>query len=317
MKKYKSLKKKDQPVKKLSFKQYLKEAPLRSNYYLNEQKTLSFHWANWKETCLFQKENFFKEGTQIKKLEGLYKELETLKEIIVWIKSSEKTLKTTMFDLYEFYLDSRVKLYWFSENSKVMFSIGNELGPYNPLSSKKWFNIDIYRAFLYRKILTKFMPYRSFRLGMSIDVNCYFNKMKTESTVMTIHQVSEYGLILKIKDQRDLQKFKESHSVQIELDLERFTTTKSMDYKQTLEYFGDADKSENPRDKSIFVFGTKLINFYSNDLNTNGGNGKEFYIFARFEDFKNEYSILSLKDVFVPLVTKVERHFKQELKAEA
>ena len=174
----------------------------------------------------------FKQGTQIKKLEGLYTELETLKEIIVWVKSSEKTLKTTMFDLYEFYLDSRVRLYWFSENSKVMFSIGNEIGPYNPLNSKKWFNIDIYRAFLYRKILTKFMPYRSFRLGMEIEVDCYFNKMKSEHTTMTIHQVSEFGVILKVKDQRDLHRFKESHCIQIELELEKFTTSKSMTYKQ-------------------------------------------------------------------------------------
>jgi len=305
-------------MKKLNFKEYLKEAPLRSNYYLNDQKTLSFHWANWKETCLFQKENLFKEGTQIKKLEGLYNELETLKEIIVWIKSPEKTLKTTMFDLYEFYLDSRVRLYWFSESSKVMFSIDNEIGPYNPLNTKKWFNIDIYRAFLYRKILTKFMPYRSFRLGMNLSFDCYFDSMKNDHSTMCIHQISEFGIILKIKDKKDLNRFKNGHQLQIDLELEQFNSSKNMDYQKTLEYLSTNNKKvDNPRDKSVFMLDTKLINFYSNDVNLSDGHSHDLFIFARYEDFKNQHSILSLKDVFIPLIKKVETHFKKVLELAA
>lgn len=186
-----------------SLLEYLKQAPLDSSLNLDPAGKLHFHWANWSHTCQLQRE--LHAGNPAR-LDALEKSLSSLKRIEVWIKSSRGTILTSLHELYESYLDPRLRVSLFGQNTnemherEILYSDVGEAGPFSRLAAMKWFDKNIYGCFVFRKILLGFVPQRQFRLGASIPVVWWLKSSPLDAITTTLHQVSQRGVLFKVEN---------------------------------------------------------------------------------------------------------------------
>jgi hypothetical protein len=118
---------------------------------LNLAHNISFHWANWDQTCMIQRK-MYKNFNQNFHLSKLNNALNELKSRPVWLCNKVKVIKSDLYSIYESYLDSRLRLTWFERKDEILFSLDSEQGPYFTLTSMKWLDKEIYSKFVLRKI---------------------------------------------------------------------------------------------------------------------------------------------------------------------
>ena len=109
---------------------YLKKEQLTESLSLTENDRISFHWADWEETCRFQKSFIFNNSFSCERYFQLTEELENLKNRPIRLKNRFKTIQSTEHDLYSCYSDSRIRATWFDREHEILMSYENESGPY-------------------------------------------------------------------------------------------------------------------------------------------------------------------------------------------
>ena len=293
-----------------SLRDYLGSRDLTEHFKLT--KDLSFHWANWDETCLIQRRHYknFNNNYHLMKMNQT---LNVLKAKPVWLCNKMKTIKTDYFSLYESYLDSRLRLTWFERKEEILFSFESEAGPYFTLTSMKWLDKDIYSQFVMRKILLEHYTLRSFRLNATIpihfkmdnDVNTYFDKVG-------IHQISELGFIFKIADKNFLNKIKNSTMLELTIPITPYNRPDTMSITEVFKNINQHEFSVE-RDSMLYRLESRILNFYGNFNNAKKSTNEEFYIFARYEDLLPDGHGTELKNVFATLVGKTKKHFVADL----
>jgi hypothetical protein len=292
-------------------KDYLCKNDLTENLEL--AKILSFHWANWDETCMAQRKNFQNYNKNNQRLAQLNSSLIELKSKPVWLCNKVKVLKKDMYSLYESYLDSRLRLTWFERKEEILFSTDGEQGPYYSLTTMKWLDKKIYSQFVLRKILLDYFTLRSFRLNTSLpivmkfnnDVNFYHDKVD-------IHQISETGLILKFKDKNFVNKIKNSSKIDFRIPVQTFSNISNLSFEESMKVLNS--KLFVPNDEyKTYVIDSKIINYYGNATNSKRTGEDEFYIFARYEDLSPVKHENDLINAFKTLVDKTKKRFSFEL----
>ena len=293
-----------------SLRDYLGSRDLTEHLKLT--KELSFHWANWEETCLAQRRHYKNFNNNFHLLQ-MNQALSSLKEKEVWLCNKLKIIKTDLFSLYESYLDSRLRLTWFERKEEILFSYDGEQGPYYTLTSMKWLDKDIYSQFVMRKILLEHYTLRSFRLNATIPVHFKMdNDVKTYIDKVEIHQLSELGFIFKIVDKNFLNKIKNSTMLELSIPI---TPYKRPDTMPIEDVFKNIDQHEVSVDKDsmLYKLESRIINFYGNFNNAKKSASEEFYIFARYEDLLPDGHTVELKNVFATLVGKTKSYFTNDL----
>lgn len=293
-----------------SLKGYLGKKDL--NEHLKLTKELTFHWANWDQTCLAQRK-FYKNFNNNYYLVKLNETLQKLKSEPVWLCNKIKTIKSDLYSLYESYLDSRLRLTWFERKDEILFSFGSEHGPYFTLTSMKWIDNELYSQFVMRKILLEHYTLRSFRLNANIPVVLKIDEGNTEyENRVNIHQISEAGFIFKIKDKNFLYKLKNSTNLQLKIPIKHYKNIGSMNMEDTFKKL-DNDQAIFSNDRIVFNLESRIINFYGNMNNAKRSSDGEFFIFARYEDLIPNGSEIDLKKVFTQLVKKMKNYFSISL----
>jgi hypothetical protein len=293
-----------------NLKDYLGSRDLSEHLKLT--KELSFHWANWDQTCLAQRRHY-KNFNNNFHLMRLNHSLQELKSRPVWLCNKIKVMRTDLYSLYESYLDSRLRLTWFERKEEILFSYEGEQGPYYTLTSMKWMNKDIYAQFVMRKILLEHYTLRSFRLNSKIpvyfkldnDVNVYQDKVE-------IHQLSEAGFIFKITDKNFLNKIKHSVMLELSIPISPFQKVEMLTIEDAFKKIDQHELSMG-KDSMHFKLESRIINFYGNLNNAKRSSDEEFYIFARYDDLIPEGHGLQVSTVFNPLVEKTKNRFQVEL----
>lgn len=299
---------------------YLKEQPLWDQLPLVSNKSLTFHWANWTESCAFQKNYLFDNARSCERYFDLDQKLEQLKQTAVWMKNRQKTIQSTMYDLYQCYADSRIRSTWFEREDEILLSLERESGPYITLSSMRWMDKDVYSQFVYKKILTQHMPLRGFRLGSQIPVGVSFEGASYRQTQWWIHQISEHGLLFKIQGQHQVNLLDQSEKILLEVNLRPFLETANASINDTLKRFERQDFSiVNPEyDKlTVLALDPKILDKYNNRWNFRLSAQDEFYLFVKYRDLTNQSNSIRLKKIFKSLVTKFEHQFNEVLKQSA
>lgn len=293
-----------------SLKDYLGSRDLTEHFKLT--KDLSFHWANWDQTCLIQRRHYknFNNNFHLMKMNQV---LQELKAKPVWLCNKIKVIKTDLFSLYESYLDSRLRITWFERKEEILFSYDSEQGPYYTLTSMKWLDKDIYSQFVMRKILLEQYTLRSFRLNAAIpihfkldnDVQIYHNKVE-------IHQLSEMGFIFKINDKNFLNKIKHASMLELKIPIAPYRKLELMPIEDAFKKI-DQHETSFERDSMLFKLESRILNYYGNLNNAKRSTDEEFYIFARYEDLMPADHEIELKNVFAPLVEKTKNLFTSDL----
>lgn len=293
-----------------SLKDYLGSRDLTEHLRLT--KELSFHWANWDQTCLAQRRHYKNFNNNFHLLR-MNQALQELKSKPVWLCNKVKVIRTDLFSLYESYLDSRLRLTWFERKEEILFSYDSEQGPYYTLTSMKWLDKDIYSQFVMRKILLEHYTLRSFRLNATIPVQFKMDTdVQTYQDKVEIHQLSEMGFIFKITDKNFLNKIKNSNMLEMAIPVNPY---KKIDHLAIDDVFKKIDQHTISMDKDsmLFKLESRILNFYGNLNNAKRSADEEFYIFARYEDLLPAGHDTELKQVFAPLVEKTKNLFISDL----
>ncbi len=298
------------PIKTLALQDYLGARDLTEHLKLT--KELTFHWANWDQTCLAQRKHY-KNFNNNFHLMRLNQSLQELKSKPVWLCNKIKVMKSDLYSLYESYLDSRLRLTWFERKDEILFSFDSEQGPYYTLTSMKWLDNDVYSKFVMRKILLEHYTLRSFRLNADIpivfkldnDVNEYGDKVQ-------IHQLSEVGFIFKIKDKNFLNKIKNSSMLELKIPVKHYTKISNLQVEEAFKRL-DQETALLSSDYMLFKLESRILNFYGNMNNAKRSSDEEFCIFARYEDLVPHGHETQLKEIFAPLVEKTKNHFAKSL----
>lgn len=294
----------------IDLKEYLSNGELTHELYLT--RDLSFHWANWDQTCLIQR-GFCQNLNKNFHLEKMDQSLHELRARPIWLRSKSKMIKTDMYSLYESYLDSRLRMTWFERKDEILFSLGDEQGPYYALTSMKWLDKVIYSHFVMRRILVETYGLRSFRLNAKIPV--YFrtnNDLNENNDTVRIHQLSECGVIFKFKDKNYLNKIKNSSILEFFIPIRHYIDFGQLSVNDILKNMDDHDLSMS-KNGLLFRLESRILNFYDNAINAKRSPEKEFYIFARYENLAPVGHCIGLKKVFPPLVEKIKGQFVLDL----
>lgn len=181
---------------KKQFESYLTREDLSTPLYFGTNGVLSFHWSNDKLSSDYVK-TLHEGRSQNIRLNNLSNELERLKELPLWLMSRRGQVKSDLHNLYQCYLDPRLKSHWF-DLEEILVSTNHEAGPFSSLKSMRWFDKDIYAKFIYKKMLEAWVPQRSFRLSMDIPIEIRAGGSPFQAVSAKIHQVSAHGLVLHI-----------------------------------------------------------------------------------------------------------------------
>jgi hypothetical protein len=293
-----------------SLKEYLGSRDLSEHLRLT--KELSFHWANWDQTCLAQRRHYknFNNNFHLLKMNQA---LQELKSKPVWLCNKVKVIKSDLFSLYESYLDSRLRLTWFERKEEILFSYDGEQGPYYTLTSMKWLDKDIYSQFVMRKILLEHYTLRSFRLNARIPIQFKMdNDVQNYKNKVEVHQLSEMGFIFKINDKNFINKIKNSTFLEMTIPVNPYSKISSMTLDDVFKKI-DRHEISMEKDSMLFKLESRILNFYGNLNNAKRSSDEEFYIFARYEDLIPSGHETELKKVFAPLIERTKNLFISDL----
>jgi hypothetical protein len=221
--------------------------------------------------------------------------------------------KIDLYSLYESYLDSRLRLTWFERKSEILFSTVSEQGPFYTLTSMKWYDKKVYAQFVMRKILLEQFTTRSFRLNASIPLSVKFdNELNTYQNTVSIHQITEKGLLLKVSDKNFKNKIQYSVILDFQIPVTPYLVTKNLGFDETWQYLNTQSMVNENQFKS-FKLEAKILNLHGNFTNIQRSTDKEFYIFTKYEDFKASGHNHQLFDIFLPLVMKTKQYLAKDL----
>lgn len=294
----------------LSLNDYLGKCDLSEHLKLTGQ--LSFHWANWDQTCLAQRKHYKKFNNNYY-LTKLNQSLQELKSRPVWLCNKLKVIKSDLYSLYESYLDSRLRLTWFERKDEILFSLESEKGPYFSLTSMKWMDKELYSQFVMKKILVEQYTLRSFRINANIPILFKLNNdVKEYEDKVQIHQLSEFGFIFKIKDKKFLNKIQNSKVLELKIPIGHYQKVLSLTISEAFLKLNDLQSSSNG-ETMIFKLESRILNFYGNMNSAKRSTEKEFFLFARYEDLIPHGHEVALKQIFEPLVEKTKKHLSLSL----
>ncbi len=296
--------------KNLILDKYLTKTNLSESLTLTDN--LTFHWADWEKTCVMQKTRF-KNFNNGQSLTNLNRSLQELKNQVIWLSNKSQVLKSTVYDLYESYMDSRLRLTWFDRKDEILFSYESEHGPYYTVTSMKWMTKEVYSKFIYRKILTEHYMLRGFRLKTHIPLMLKLDKdFVDHSNKISVHQISKHGVILKVNDKNFLNKINFSRLMHFKIPVNTLLNLGGKNLDDTLENY-KAVNWESRDEYLRYCLDTRIMNFYGNGRNFKHSPGNEFFIFARYEDFVPEDHRAELRPAFFHIVDKIYRRFEDEI----
>jgi hypothetical protein len=294
----------------ISLKNYLGKTNLTDQLVLSN--SASFHWANWDQTCLLQQQ-YFKHYNNNSFLTELNNSLQNLKLQTVWLCNKVDILRSNLYALYDSYLDSRLRLTWLERKDEILYSLDSEQGPYFTLTSMKWFNKEVYAKFVMRKILIEQFTLRSFRLNTNIPIILKFNNDVTDySDNVSVHQVSETGIILKIKDKNFINKIKNARMLDLKIPVQGYQATSRLHFNDAWKKLDSINLFKEDYLRT-YKLESKILNFYGNLSNSKKCGENEFYIFARYEDIVPDSHDLTILEAFAPLVSKTKKYFMKEI----
>jgi hypothetical protein len=175
---------------------HLKSNKLNEPCYFTNNRIVGFHWSNDKLSSDYFKRLYRKkDGDFNQRIKLVKEELENLKTTPVWLVSKRGQIKSSLYHLYECYLDPRLKHQWF-DIEDIQVSTQHEAGPFCKVNSMRWFNKEEYSKFVYLKMLEGWVPQRNFRLNFNIPFEARADGSPFGAIQTNLVQMHEYGLLL-------------------------------------------------------------------------------------------------------------------------
>ncbi|MGB0452243.1 MAG: hypothetical protein ACPGJV_00905 [Bacteriovoracaceae bacterium] len=199
------------------FKQYLLEIDLEKELEIIPN-LLSFHWRNWDLTCRLVQDGPLSIFTKENLLEGINNKIEGLRSHKVWLNNTIDTIEATEFDLYQFYLDARVRESWFKSDRNILLSDNSRKGPFTRLTSMQWKDKTTYSYFVMKKIIEGKYSLRKFRLSSDVEFDFSFREFPYHEAKGSIKQFNLFGVLVRYEGLPNHYKFQESDRIHFSFD---------------------------------------------------------------------------------------------------
>ncbi|EQC45626.1 hypothetical protein [Bacteriovorax sp. Seq25_V] len=292
------------------FLTYFKNPKTYEELDLVESGALKLHWANWNK-LVNHLHSSIDRGEDITPVNEVNLMLDQYKEVELWIINKQGSIRSNLYELYTYYLDPRLRELWFELNEETLISFKSSSGPFIRLQSMRWFNFDIYKLFVYQKLLSKsgVIP-RSFRLSVKIPMRCEFIDSVLDAIDTTIVQVSKAGMLMKVHSKADLQSLKLCNNVRFFGNLEPFIRSMGKKIEATNDIFnGDVFEGHNKMNQS-FKLKSNILSIGNNSQNIFYSNGQEFFLFFSYDDLAD----LDKSALKGPMIEAVEKYEEFSLK---
>ena len=275
---------------------YLKNPDLYESFTLGRSGKLAFHWANSQKYL-----DSLKQNKSIMKL--LRKKISVIKKTLenepAWLISKQNQIESNIYEIYKYFLDPRLRELWFEVNDDITLSLRTVQGPYTRLQSMRWFDYEIYRAFVFEKLLRcQRMNLRSFRLSTDIDISVIPYGMPFSDLNAKVSQIMEDGFIIKVSSKSDIQKICSSKNLQYRLDLGPL--------KKEISY------DSYVRGSRDFFLLDDIYELGKNKENCSYSNGKEYHLFVAFSDICPTVSE-EIRAPFIELLDKYRAYIESHI----
>ncbi|WP_417336791.1 hypothetical protein [Halobacteriovorax marinus] len=281
---------------------YIHSNTFKDNFEISSNGELFFHWANWRETCKLQKDLL---GKGIDQIDFIDNTLEALKTKTIWFQRNLKSVKSNLYELYEAYLDPRLKVTWHDFQKNTLVSLHHEAGPFISLTSMRWMDKSTYSFFVYRKLLTGYFPLREFRLSANIELMAEVNNSPLSQMKMKLTQFSKQGVILSI-DGHSFNKLKSCESIAIKMNINAFQ--KHEDFKSLKSFKANTTDGKD----YMYIKGSSFTNI-SNMNNASYSNGCEYFFFIPYTEITFSCKEQTPYELFGGLVDIVEKELSHEI----
>ncbi len=276
---------------------------------LDQDGQFKFHWSNWSSTAKHLKK-LFKNSPEALKL--MHSELEKQKENLVWLKGPKTSLKSNIYELYNFYSDYKVRSVWFSKHQDFLISTHTESGPYITLGELRWLDRALYKTFVYKKMLKNSMSYRTLRVSCELPIVGYFDHHDFNSSPFFITQISSSGLFLKFGGGRNKRELQNSDEIALDIDLRAFQNYLIPGMSQW------AKKIEALGENKVLqvTLETSILKKYGNKENLKHEVDGNYFIFVGLDDFIVKGRPFPFAELIGSFIESIEKSFTKELELE-
>jgi hypothetical protein len=307
------MKKNKRKSKESTLSEYLSQESLSDEYHLTANGSLKFHWSNWSKSCFIQKDNF-NDNSNLKRFNNLEEEMNSLKTQDIFLKRGEKVVKSNLYDMYTSFLDPKIRMAWDDLFGDFLISLKSTAGPFFSLSSMRWFDKNIYKTFVYKKIIQGNVNFRNLRLGVSIPVDCFFDHSPFKTAEFLIEQISKEGLIIKINGAHNISKIDLSKEFCLKMNLKLFEESVNLDVVGIIKKFSNTTSRKNKDlEKINFSVSSKIMNKYNNRNNAKFASGENYYLYIRYSDLEPIDTEFDFQLAFEQFIYKFEKYFEEEL----
>jgi hypothetical protein len=287
-----------------TIKNYLSLIHPTEKFYLSESKNLSLHWADW---------NLSRDFVMKKRKEFITVEIDQkllmLKNTRVYLRSQNKESDTSMYELYRFFLDTKVRYVWFEKTNDLYFSF-KQSGPYQSFKAMRWLDEELLSIVAQEKLLVSRIPERKFRLRSGLWATCKCDDIPEKTKPVAIEQITPEGLLIKVPVGQFLDKIFSSSVMKLRLDTEALS--RATEYPEhELEHF-KFRYSTNDDPGTFFVNLEKLKNINDDALVRMARNGGH-YLFVPFNLTESIRWNHRLENIVKPFLYTVEKKLEEEL----
>ena len=298
--------------------QYLEHAELGHDFYLNDSRTMSFHWADSDATCWWLGNSLKKNQKADARYSQLQSQMEDLKSEEIWVRDKTQVRSVSLFDFFCSQIDPQYLNIDF-KRPDVMVST---LGPQG-----EYFNVGIngipeaarFEDFIHHKVIASEVPWRKFRLRTDMPLMCSIQGQADDCCILLVRQLTTKGLLIFIPSAAVFQRLLAMDYVHADIDVPGIKSILT----------GDAQAMNSSQEKSSNRLGANPQKLYRIELTRSPlapphlwmmdklwGRGQRF-IFVPYTDIHREDGQGQLGDILGPLLSEMEHEVAQITKKSA
>ena len=292
---------------------YLGDPEIFGELKLVSSGSIRFHWANWDQLLDHLQDRVIR-GGEIQSYENVKDRLENYKKTPVWIFNKSGNIQSNIYELYNYYLDPRLRELWFEINEETLVSFKGTSGPFIRLQSMRWFDSEIYKVFIFDRLLeNKGIPQRGFRINVKIPLECSFEETVLEPLNAEIVQLSKEGVLVRFPQKTELVKLENHDDIIFTANLNPFKRAKDKSIEDMGAIFTEKAFAQKSKAKTRFRLKSNILELGSNQYNLTFSNGNDAFLFFSYNDLI-DIDKKKIKDSMIEVVQLFENYASEHLK---
>jgi hypothetical protein len=200
---------------------------LGDEFILCENGNIIFHWADFFETCDLVKAQLEIQPKLMEDFKHRESALKKLGLIPVWLKTENKVIETTMFDLYEKYILNQIQMQGgLDPFCPLEISFISASGPYKAMSIAECFNQTTYRDFVLVYLLQGKIPKRDYRIRLKSKILFEYGAHFGSAELVSLEQLTTNGMLLSLGADTYIKKLADSEDVRLLINTKMLSDVK-------------------------------------------------------------------------------------------